>query len=986
MSLTVLVRNHNELVNAKVDWNASLPFVVSDPFLVSDKSPSLLKTEFKEQDLFRLVSSDGNLPSLFKWYFRPDQFPPDGDFKSSKDGWPKLNKALIEMCPVLGYSLVSNGKCGNNPNMKGLFCSRHRQIRSSDADFHAPSDYRTDFIRSNRRAGSRGEVGRKMARRHDSHRAPLGSQCCKVRLYFGVDSQGFFLFGKNGWRNHTFHPRPDQSIVPFAKLHEMPLEGRKLVDTLRMSGLSYNATATAYQRTYGMTISPNQVKYMTQSITYRVQPIGSKTKQELVTTSADRLLQDLCKERHDHIILTHQTVGDSMAVHKNIGTTLEEDLAFTKFWPNPERAAMRAFISKQRRARVIPVDQDMFVAVLWVTKGERELFRKFPSVVKIDTTFGTNDRSMPLLSVTGINSNGQTFTIARAYLPNEQSWVFRWILSHALPQLLGVEAMKKIVVIISDGDSTEIAQINNLIDVLCPHVHRLRCGWHLVDRGWERLIYHIPKDPFRSRFRMFETTRRILFSWSYSWMTPACETKEEYNLSLQLFVRFLESQELMSRVGPFFVEKIRQWHATVLSCEPNWVFHRRKSLFAREEYTNSSHEASYRKVKYGFAAVAPGMDIHQSGKSLSLQADVSFKLMKTKASKSETRFAKWSSNPQLTSRLTPRGAGLAEAQWNKRFDYVSNFEPESSLFRVVGSDLDSKVVGGAPKTKISFWTSFAPRYSRVRRVRVLIGPDGHRKLQCSCYYPERVGMPCRHQLHVLATYYDGYLTKLQDVHPFWWSTYLMHAFMRDENGGRTGLSKNLELISRVYDQQPYTGPAAPSVGPNLGGKQCNPELVDELNVEDRVRNWTREELEKVLPNYGMAAVQKEGKCLVETTRPIAGLSQQSITFSQEEDFTSDSEGYDGIDTEWQKRFQEDQGRLSRSTPSTTNARPYQILSPIFKQLVAAVEKDTTNLKECEDKLLNLVASVEGKVAELAKEEEGVLALPTSKRRRVNQRR
>ena len=140
---------------------------------------------------------------------------------------------------------------------------------------------------------------------------------------------------------------------------------------------------------------------------------------------------------------------------------------------------------------------------------------------------------MPLLSVTGINSNGQTFTIARAYLPNEQSWVFCWILSHALPQLLGVEAMKKIVVIISDGDSTEIAQINNLIDVLCPHVHRLRCGWHLVDRGWERLIYHIPKDPFWSRFRMFETTRRILFSWSYSWMTPACETKEEYKLHLQ---------------------------------------------------------------------------------------------------------------------------------------------------------------------------------------------------------------------------------------------------------------------------------------------------------------------------------------------------------------------------------------------------------------------------------------------------------------------
>jgi hypothetical protein len=54
--------------------------------------------------------------------------------------------------------------------------------------------------------------------------------------------------------------------------------------------------------------------------------------------------------------------------------------------------------------------------------------------------------------------------------------------------------------------------------------------------------------------------------------------------------------------------------------------------------------------------------------------------------------------------------------------------------------------------------------------------------------------------------------------------------------------------------------------------------------------------------------------------------------------------------------------------------------------VAAVKKDHTNLKECEDELLNLVASVEGKVAKWAKEEEGVLALPTSRRRHVNHRR
>jgi hypothetical protein len=132
------------------------------------------------------------------------------------------------------------------------------------------------------------------------------------------------------------------------KLHEIPIKGRQLVDTLGTVGLSYNATAAVYQRTYGMMISPGQVKYLTQLITYHIQLAGSNTKQELETASADHLLKDLCPKQHNHIILTHQTVGDSMAVHQNIGTTLEEDLVFTKFWPKPERSAMHAFISKQR--------------------------------------------------------------------------------------------------------------------------------------------------------------------------------------------------------------------------------------------------------------------------------------------------------------------------------------------------------------------------------------------------------------------------------------------------------------------------------------------------------------------------------------------------------------------------------------------------------------------------------------------------------------
>jgi hypothetical protein len=193
MSLHLLSKKHEQLVNKTSHWNATLPFVVSEPFLVSLKSPYLPGNEFKEQDLFQLVAPDvGGIPSLLKWYFCPKQYPPDGDFKSSKDSWPKLKNALLEACPSNGYSLVANGSHGSKrSDTKLLSCSRHRPSRLTLAHCHLPAAYRQDHVRSNKRAGSRGEAGRKMPCRNDSYKAPVASQCCKVRLCLGSDSQAF---------------------------------------------------------------------------------------------------------------------------------------------------------------------------------------------------------------------------------------------------------------------------------------------------------------------------------------------------------------------------------------------------------------------------------------------------------------------------------------------------------------------------------------------------------------------------------------------------------------------------------------------------------------------------------------------------------------------------------------------------------------------------------------------------------------------------
>jgi hypothetical protein len=272
-------------------------------------------------------------------------------------------------------------------------------------------------------------------------------------------------------------------------------------------------------------------------------------------------------------------------------------------------------------------------------------------------------------------------------------------------------------------------------------------------------------------------------------------------------------------------------------------------------------------------------------------------------------------------------------------------------------------------------------------VQLVTNPKGETRLQCSCYFPSRVGIPCRHQQHVLDTYYEGYSPKMEDVHPFWWTTYLMHSFLRDDGGSRTTLTKNLEEIVGVYDNEPYTGPVAPTCGPSTVETSPNHQSnFEDLDIEDRVTNWSREELEKVLPKAWKQTIEGNGHCQVNTSRPVPGLSQQSFTFSQGKDCSSESEDDDGVSfPPWKERFEKDHCQLRRSSPCTNNDNPHSVLSPIFKMLVAAVEKDKGNLKDTEAQLLDLVACVEGKVNKLAVEEEGVLALPNSKRKRVNQR-
>ena len=73
-------------------------------------------------------------------------------------------------------------------------------------------------------------------------------------------------------------------------------------------------------------------------------------------------------------------------------------------------------------------------------------------------------------------------------MPNQQSWMFRWVLSVVFPRLIPAHILKSMRVIISDGDPQEYSQIDNAIAKYFPNVYRMNCGWHIIAKGFEKHI------------------------------------------------------------------------------------------------------------------------------------------------------------------------------------------------------------------------------------------------------------------------------------------------------------------------------------------------------------------------------------------------------------------------------------------------------------------------------------------------------------------
>ena len=93
-----------------------------------------------------------------------------------------------------------------------------------------------------------------------------------------------------------------------------------------------------------------------------------------------------------------------------------------------------------------------------------------------------------------------------------------------------------------------------------------------------------------------------------------------------------------------------------------------------------------------------------------------------------------------------------------------------------------------------------------------------RILLCSCLHFERVGIPCRHQMHVLVSLHPGYVgITHHDVSVTWWNEFARYAFSADHQ---------CKVISSLYQKLLFNDICGPSIPNGIVFPPIEQHIVD----------------------------------------------------------------------------------------------------------------------------------------------------------------
>jgi hypothetical protein len=406
-------------------------------------------------------------------------------------------------------------------------------------------------------------------------------------------------------------------------------------------------------------------------------------------------------DNNEEITTENHTIGESQQEYNTVHGLPK----FITHLPKRNKDEILHYSETTRKTLQLEDEQQLLLAIAWVTPFEKRLFNLFPRCIFVDCTASTNKEQRPCFTVTGRDSHGKMFTILRSFFPNEKAWMFRWIFSCIIPNSFHKDTLQQIVYVCSDGDASEYQQLDISISSYFPNATRGRCGWHLIDGGWRS---HGPRcgSQWRSRLTQYSQITSIVTNWMYSWK------------------RYMEPHEKY------------------------YVYYLKKKLRHYGAYCNCGHEGTNKGLKYCADAVNPSNPINLTAEKLSDHATRSYASSVANTSTQSQKTCVWN-NIKCSSFLVDNCVNLIYEQWRIKSLYESiKVEPHKWLVKYARSSLVTK----------EQTVDMHPVFQRIRTVNVV-----NEIFYCSCSHFEVYGYPCRHMFHVMTLIPDHEELSICDV-------------------------------------------------------------------------------------------------------------------------------------------------------------------------------------------------------------------------------
>jgi hypothetical protein len=354
-----------------------------------------------------------------------------------------------------GDSLTLWGKGKAKDQSMHIRCQCAPIYRGSKMDKQGPvvprEDYRASTFtkdRKNQRHGIKGING--SHRTTLDRRASKGDEACPFTLSIFLDSAGYYLKTSINTFLHQFHDRRDHIHTPTTLLDSDKSQILCDLSSARAkTGVAANLhyVRSGRQGTKSI-LSHAQIKRLLKKNPH--QEDGNEADESMNGSGeTDDLYQFLEKSGSHYVSLlarvvpevsdesiTHSPLtADSLPTRSDfpcktvlfnetrLGHTKDQEDAVVA--ADEERDMLRV-VSDHGRLLPIANSQEMMVGIAYAITYEVKQFHLFNVCLHIDATADSNKEGHLLVTVSSKDSYGNMFIVLRAFLPNEQSWSYKW--------------------------------------------------------------------------------------------------------------------------------------------------------------------------------------------------------------------------------------------------------------------------------------------------------------------------------------------------------------------------------------------------------------------------------------------------------------------------------------------------------------------------------------------------------------------------------